>query len=203
MTQIYKIYMNESQLILADFVPKKLKNAQTIGLQDIEIEKLFQASTNKNSVATTYLYVGPNIEECFKEIIQQVNIIKAAGGLVKNGDGNYLFIHRLGKWDLPKGKVEENEKMKEAAVREVEEECGIKINFLGPKLVSSYHTYIMRGKLVIKQTNWYEMGVNKVPKLIPQLEEDITDARWIAKNDLDAIKENTYPLIADLLKFIK
>lgn len=195
--------MNESQLILADFVPKKLKHAQTIGLQDIEIEKLFQASTNKNSAAKTYLYVAPNIEECFKEILQQVNIIKAAGGLVKNGDGDYLFIHRLGKWDLPKGKVEENEKMKEAAVREVEEECGIKINYLGPKLISSYHTYVMRGKVVIKQTNWYEMGVNKAPKLIPQLEEDITDARWIAKNDIKAIKENTYPLIADLLKFIK
>ena len=195
--------MNESQLILADYVPKKIKNVQTIGLQDIDIEKLFQASNNKNSVPTTYLYVGPQIEELFKEILQKVNIIKAAGGLVKNGDGHYLFIHRLGKWDLPKGKVEENEKMKEAAVREVEEECGISISYLGPKLVSSYHTYTMRGKLVIKQTNWYEMGVNKAPKLIPQLEEDITDARWIAKNDLDAIKENTYPLIADLLKFIK
>ncbi|MEJ5056399.1 NUDIX domain-containing protein [Sphingobacterium sp. MYb382] len=195
--------MNESQLILADFVPKKTKNTQTIGLQDIEIEKLFQASTNKSSVPTTYLYVGPQIEERFRELLQKVNIIKAAGGLVKNGDGHYLFIHRLGKWDLPKGKVEENEKMKEAAVREVEEECGIKINYLGPKLVSTYHTYLMRGKLVIKQTNWYDMGVNKVPKLIPQLEEDITEARWIDKNELAPIQENTYPLIADILKHIK
>jgi len=195
--------MNESQLILADFVPKKTKNTQTIGLQDIEIEKLFQASNNKSSIPTTYLYVGPQIEERFKELLQKVNIIKAAGGLVKNGDGHYLFIHRLGKWDLPKGKVEENEKMKEAAVREVEEECGIKINYLGQKLVSTYHTYTMRGKLVIKQTNWYDMGVNKVPKLVPQLEEDITEARWVDKNELAPIEANTYPLIADILKHIK
>jgi len=200
MAQIYKIYMNESQLILADFVPKKLSIVQTIGLQDIDLEKLFQASKNKTSKDTTYLYVHPEAEKVFKAILQKSNIIKAAGGIVKNGDGEYLFIHRLGKWDLPKGKVEDNEKMRDAAVREVEEECGIKINYLGAKLHTTYHTYIMRGKFVLKQTNWYDMGVNKSPKLIPQLEEDITEARWISSEDLDTVKENTYPLIAQLIK---
>lgn len=32
-----------------------------------------------------------------------------------------------------KGKVESHEKMREAAVREVEEECGLKIDYLGKK----------------------------------------------------------------------
>ncbi|MFD1768184.1 NUDIX hydrolase [Sphingobacterium suaedae] len=192
--------MNECQLILADFVPKKLSIVQTIGLQDIDLEKLFQASKNKTSKGLTYLYVHPDIELVFKSILQKNNIIKAAGGVVKNGEGKYLFIHRLGKWDLPKGKVEDNEKMKEAAVREVEEECGIRINYLGPKVQTTYHTYVMRGKLVLKQTNWYEMGVNKSPKLVPQTEEDITDARWLGKGELTSVKENTYPLIAQIIK---
>ncbi|GHE48518.1 hypothetical protein GCM10017764_34410 [Sphingobacterium griseoflavum] len=200
MAQIYKIYMNESQLILADFVPKKLTIVQTIGLQDIDLEKLFQASKNKATKETTYLYVHPDAEKVFRSLLQKNNIIKAAGGIVKNGEGEYLFIHRLGKWDLPKGKVEENEKMRDAAVREVEEECGIKINYLGAKLHTTYHTYVMRGKFVLKQTNWYDMGANKSPKLIPQLEEDITDARWISRDDLEIVKENTYPLIAQLIK---
>ena len=126
-------------------------------------------------------------------------IIKAAGGLVKNGEGDYLFIHRLGKWDLPKGKVEPNEKMREAAVREVEEECGIHIDYLGPKLQTTYHTYMMRGRFVLKQTKWYEMGVNKVPELIPQAEEDITDARWLAKDEFDRVLANTYPLIEQIV----
>ncbi|MFD2595942.1 NUDIX hydrolase [Sphingobacterium griseoflavum] len=192
--------MNESQLILADFVPKKLTIVQTIGLQDIDLEKLFQASKNKATKETTYLYVHPDAEKVFRSLLQKNNIIKAAGGIVKNGEGEYLFIHRLGKWDLPKGKVEENEKMRDAAVREVEEECGIKINYLGAKLHTTYHTYVMRGKFVLKQTNWYDMGANKSPKLIPQLEEDITDARWISRDDLEIVKENTYPLIAQLIK---
>jgi len=200
MAQIYKIYMNESQLILADFLPKKLSSVQTIGLQDIDLEKLFQASKQKSTKDIIYLYIHPEIEKVLKSILQKLEIIKAAGGLVKNGEGEYLFIHRLGKWDLPKGKVENNEKMKEAAVREVEEECGIRINYLGSKLQTTYHTYTMRGKLVLKQTNWYEMGVNKSPKLIPQTEEDITEARWIAKGDFGVVLENTYPLIAHIIQ---
>lgn len=192
--------MNECQLILADFLPKKLPNVQTIGLQDIDLEKLFQASKHKTTKGITYLYIHRDIKKVFKSIVQNLEIIKAAGGLVKNGDGAYLFIHRLGKWDLPKGKVEDNEKMREAAVREVEEECGIRIEYLGPKLQTTYHTYMMRGKFVLKQTNWYEMGVNKSPKLIPQTEEDITEARWIDKDDFDMVRENTYPLIAQIVK---
>ncbi|NGM67033.1 NUDIX domain-containing protein [Sphingobacterium sp. SGR-19] len=202
MAQIYKIYMNESQLILADFLPKKLSNIQTIGLQDIDLEKLFQASKQKATKGITYLYIHRDVEKVFKSISQKPEIIKAAGGLVKNGEGEYLFIHRLGKWDLPKGKVENNEKMKETAVREVEEECGIRINYLGPKLQTTYHIYMMRGNFVLKQTNWYEMGVNKSPKLIPQTEEDITEAKWIGKKDFDTVLENTYPLIAQILKSV-
>src|SRR5690606_21747075 len=134
MAQIYKIYMNESQLILADFLPKKLPHVQTIGLQELDLEKLFQASKRKTTKGIIYLYIHPDMEKVFKTLLQQLEIIKAAGGLVKNGAGEFLFIHRLGKWDLPKGKLENKEKMREAAVREVEEECGIHIDYLGKKL---------------------------------------------------------------------
>lgn len=202
MAQIYKINMNESLLILADFVPKKLSNVQTIGLQEIDLEKLFDASKNKADKSQNYLFVHPEIDRIFKELLVNIDVIKAAGGLVKNGEGAYLFIHRLGKWDLPKGKVEESEKMKDAAVREVEEECGLKIDYLGPKIHTSYHTYSMRGKFVLKQTNWYEMGVNKSPKLIPQLEEDITEAIWVDPKNLNPIRANTYALILDIIKGI-
>lgn len=194
--------MNESQLILADFLPKKTQPVQTIGLQDIDLGKLFTDSQEKNNKGITYLYIHPEVEKVLNSILQNSNIIKAAGGIVKNGEGDYLFIHRLGKWDLPKGKVENGEKMRQAAVREVEEECGLKIDYLGPKASTTYHTYQMNGKVVLKQTNWYEMGVNEVPKLIPQLEEDITKAKWVSKSDFQKITNNTYPLIADIVKEI-
>ncbi|MCY4780170.1 NUDIX domain-containing protein [Sphingobacterium sp. UT-1RO-CII-1] len=192
--------MNESQLILADFIIKNTQNVQTIGLQDLDLYKLFKASQQKVTKEIIHLYIHPEVDKVFDSLIQNSHIIKAAGGLVKNGDGDYLFIERLGKWDLPKGKVENGEKMREAAIREVEEECGLKINYLGPKLTTTYHTYQVGDKLVLKQTNWYEMGVNDAPKLIPQLEEDITKAKWLKKSDFQKVLKNTYPLIADILK---
>ncbi|WP_256962594.1 NUDIX hydrolase [Sphingobacterium cellulitidis] len=194
--------MNQSLLILADFTPRIKENVQTIGLQDIDLEKLFNDSAH-NSDKSVYLYIHPDIRKVFKKILSTTRIIKAAGGLVTNGNGEYLFIHRLGKWDLPKGKVEEGEKMKDAALREVEEECGIKVDYLGKKIATTYHTYYMRNKFVLKQTKWYNMGVNKIPKLTPQLEEDIDQAEWLKASDLKKVKDNTYPLILEIVDTIK
>ncbi|WP_379021202.1 NUDIX hydrolase [Parapedobacter deserti] len=152
-----------------------------------------------HAAPVTYFLLIKKPKDIFSSIKKQVKVIKAAGGLVKNGDGNYLFIYRLGKWDLPKGKIDAGESMKQAAVREVEEECGIKVDYLGTKLMTSYHVYVMKGELVLKKTNWYEMAVNKVPKLKPQLEEDITEAAWLSKGKFNKVRKNTYPLIADIL----
>lgn len=193
--------MNQNLLILADCIPPHLVNPQTIGLQEIDIEKLFKASaTNLDTV--TYLLVLPDPTSLFRQLLENMKVIKAAGGIVKNGHGEYLFIHRLGKWDLPKGKLEEDEKTRSAAKREVEEECGVKVDYLGVKFSTTYHTYTMRGKVVLKQTNWYEMGINKSPELIPQLEEDIDEAAWVDVEDFNTILGNTYPLIADIAKKI-
>ena len=198
MAQIYKIYMNQSALVFADYTPENLANIQSIDHQYLDIEKLFK-ETKTNRAPITYLVVSDNPADCFDAVISKLKVIKAAGGLVKNGKGHYLFIFRLGKWDLPKGKVDSGESMKKAAVREVEEECGVKIDYLGPKIISSYHVYQLKGEVVVKKTNWYEMGVNKVPKLKPQYEEDITEAVWLPKDQFSKVMENTYPLIGDVL----
>lgn len=194
--------MNQSLLILADFAPSIKNNAQTIGIQDLDLEKLFNSVVNKNN-QTTFLFVKDNIKDVFLKLINPIKMIRAAGGVVRNGEGEYLFIHRLGKWDLPKGKVDDGEKMPEAAVREVEEECGIKVNYRGKKVTTTYHTYYMKGSFVLKKTKWYDMGVNNSPKLTPQLEEDITQAIWLNKSDLNKIRENTYPLINDIIDKIE
>jgi len=201
MAQIYKIYMNESVLVIADFVPGTRSNFQSIDHQDLDLKKLFRQS-KENKLPQTYFILKKNADDFFDSVKKDIKLIKAAGGVVKNGKGKYLFIYRLGKWDLPKGKVDEGESMREAAVREVEEECGIKVDYLGLKLATTYHTYLLKGELVLKKTNWYEMGVNKVPKLKPQYEEDITEAVWLGADRFDQIRENTYPLIGDILDAI-
>ena len=198
MAQIYKIYMNQSVLVLADYPPKNQSDIQSIDHQYLDIEKLFK-ETKANHTAITYFVQLENPGDYFSLIKKKLKVIKAAGGFVKNGYGDYLFIYRLGKWDLPKGKVDAGESMKKAAVREVEEECGIQVDYLGQKLVTSYHTYQLKGEVVLKKTNWYEMGVNKAPKLKPQHEEDITEAIWLPKDKFSKVLKNTYPLIAEVL----
>jgi len=133
--------MNESVLILTDRRPENLPQTQFIEIQEIELEKLFKQSTT-DKIPVTYLYVNQDFRTVFIKIKGNTKVIKAAGGLVKNGRGEYLFIHRLNRWDLPKGKVEPNEKMRKAAVREVEEECGIKVDSVKDLQQSSSSSYL-------------------------------------------------------------
>ncbi len=193
--------MNQSALVVADFVPQNPTPVQSIDHQYLDLEKLFK-QTKENAAPVTYFVLIKNPDSLLSLIKKRVKVIKASGGLVKNGKGEFLFIHRLGKWDLPKGKVDEGESMRKAAVREVEEECGISVDYLGRKLATTYHMYFMKGELVLKKTNWYEMGVNKVPKLTPQLEEDITEAIWLRSDKFEKVRKNTYPLIADILDIV-
>ncbi len=135
-----------------------------------------------------------------KEVKKSVPLIEAAGGLVENENNEYLFIYRNDKWDLPKGKIEKKERVKEAAVREVEEECGIKVDKLEKKICNTYHTYIYKGEVVIKKTYWFNMRCKGQSKLVPQKEEGITDARWFKADDIGLILPNTFPSILDVLK---
>ncbi len=135
-----------------------------------------------------------------KRVRQSVTLIEAAGGLVKNEKKAFLFIYRNDKWDLPKGKIEKAETVKEAAVREVEEECSITVNKLGKKLCKTYHVYVSKGEVVLKKTYWYNMKCKGQNKLKPQREEGITDVRWFKRDDIDPILANTFPSIMDVLE---
>ncbi|MFC6098564.1 NUDIX hydrolase [Olivibacter domesticus] len=190
--------MNESVLIVADFMPSTLNGYQQIDLQTFDIVDLYKKCKQVDQVIN-YLLLVEDPKATLKEIKKQVKVIHAAGGLVKNGEGKLLFIYRLGKWDLPKGKVDPGEKSRTTAVREVQEECGIKVDYLGEKIMSSYHIYEMKGIIVLKRTKWYEMAVNNTPKLVPQISEDITQAKWLRKDDLAKVLKNTYRLIGDVL----
>ena len=148
-----------------------------------------------------FFYVLCNDPKSFlKEVKKGLPLIEAAGGLVENENNEYLFIYRNDKWDLPKGKIEKKERIKDAAVREVEEECGIKVNKLEKKICSTYHTYIYKGEVVLKKTYWFNMRCKGQNKLVPQKEEGITDARWFKNYDIGLILDNTFPSILDVLK---
>lgn len=136
----------------------------------------------------------------WQQFVSQFLLIRAAGGIVSNEVGEILFIYRLDKWDLPKGKVEDGEELELAALREVEEECSIHNLELRNHLITTYHTYSLKGEQVLKSTDWYVMKHMGNEQPIPQLIEGISDAKWIGRerwNEL--VLSNTFPSVQDVL----
>lgn len=134
-----------------------------------------------------------------KLFFKHFTIIEAAGGIVQNSKKELLFILRLGKWDLPKGKMEKAEKPDDCALREVEEETGVSRLQLKRKVGETYHTYDEFGKHILKISHWYYMTCPANQALVPQTEESITEAKWIPTKNIKEPIANTYPSIKDIL----
>jgi 8-oxo-dGTP pyrophosphatase MutT (NUDIX family) len=132
---------------------------------------------------------------------KKFKLIEAAGGIVINSSGQILFIFRNGKWDLPKGKVDDNETLEQAAIREIYEECLIEELKILDKLPSTYHTYQLNNQSILKITHWFLITCNNWSKMKPQTEEGITDLKWFNKNQLSEPLSNTYPNIHYLINY--
>ena len=127
--------------------------------------------------------------------------IEAAGGIVRNRKKEYLFIKRLGVWDLPKGKLHKREPVQDGALREVTEETGLTNLAIAKQLPSTYHIYTDRkGREILKETYWFEMMSYEDQLLVPQLEEDITEVKWFTAGVLDIPLQNTYASLRQLLE---
>jgi 8-oxo-dGTP pyrophosphatase MutT (NUDIX family) len=126
-------------------------------------------------------------------------VIEAAGGAVKNSEGKLLLIHRRGKWDLPKGKIDKGETPELAAVREVEEECGISGLKIIRTLSPTYHTYKEGEQLILKKTYWYEMSCSDTKQLVPQTEEGITKCEWRSNDGVAEAMQNTFHSVEEVV----
>lgn len=135
----------------------------------------------------------------FDNFARNFRIIHAAGGIVRNEQEAILMIYRLDKWDFPKGKVEAGEQYAEAAIREVEEETGLKDITLGEPLPSTFHTYELRGEPILKETHWYAMRAHS-QLLTPQTVEDITEAVWVPFEEVRQKLEQSYLSLKALWK---
>lgn len=133
-----------------------------------------------------------HLQDEWRFFLSKFKVITAAGGLVKNQMNQLLFIYRGQKWDLPKGRIEKGEILKETAIREVEEECGVTNVSINRFLLKTYHVFYVAKEVMLKETFWYEMETTYSGTLQPQLEEGITIATFIEESDLDKMFENTY-----------
>jgi 8-oxo-dGTP pyrophosphatase MutT (NUDIX family) len=128
--------------------------------------------------------------------------IIAAGGLVTNPQGQILWIFRRGFWDLPKGKLDEGETIQTCAVREVEEETGIKNIRLHELLKFTNHTYFDThlNQEVIKRTYWFHMTIPAAQIGIPQISEDIEKIEWHSLATANHCLDQTYPTIIEVIE---
>jgi 8-oxo-dGTP pyrophosphatase MutT (NUDIX family) len=127
--------------------------------------------------------------------------IEAAGGIVRNKN-KYLFIYRNEVWDLPKGKIEKKETPRIAAVREIQEECGLKKVNIEISLPTTFHVYYAYGDYWIKKTHWFYCSTHE-SHTQPQLEEGITDIRWFSKDKLDPLKQSTFASLKAVIESIQ
>ena len=153
---------------------------------------------NEEDDFTAFMY-GNDYDTMMDEIESNFTLVTAAGGYVKNPNGETLFIYRRGKWDLPKGKAEANESARQTALREVTEETGITSLSITDELDSSYHIYPENGNLILKQTYWFAMKTDLLQDGTPQAEEDISEIKWLKGSDINEVLNNTYPSVVDVV----
>ena len=136
--------------------------------------------------------VHKNEDKLLKNFLKLLPNVVAGGGKAYNAKNEILFIYRNDKWDLPKGRVEKGEKIKETAVREVQEECGISNVIVHEFLITTHHIFYYNEKIKLKETHWFHMKLNNREILTPQLEEGITDAVFKNKEDSVRALQNSY-----------
>lgn len=198
MGQKYEVFVGDFHLKLMKNQEEKPTNSQSVSTHESALQLLDKAFHNE--LNGKYLYFVQDCEAALELLLKSYKHIEAAGGIVSNENHEYLAIKRLGVWDLPKGKIESGEAVAEAAVREVEEECGVTNLNLQRFISRTFHGYIMKGKKILKTTHWFEMSTEFQSELTPQLEEDITEVEWMTKQDFRDNLEASYPTITLLVR---
>lgn len=199
-----KIYFNDKPLFLCDTVDEIIEpymhHDDAVFIDELDphtIKTMLHEMQQEKVHAGVFLH--PDLEELKKAFFKKFVLVKAAGGLVINEQKEWLLIFRLGKWDLPKGKLDKGEKLETCAVREVEEETGLKNVKLQKPIGITWHTYHEGTRFILKESHWYKMKVKGAQILVPQTEEDILEVKWVKPSGLDEYLSHTYPSVADVL----
>lgn len=193
-----KIFFNDRHIKL------DAKSFATVGyatveyFTDVEQLRAFVDKFIADETAPDACILADDVQALEKAFLSLFPIINAAGGLIHDGDDEYLVIDRKGVPDLPKGKAEQGEGPVQTAMREVAEETGLQGVNVMDRIQDTFHTYMLDGRLVLKRTVWFSMSVPGRPKLTPEAEEDITCARWVSRKQMKEEAEKTYKSLRDI-----
>ena len=201
---MYRIFINEIPLVISDR-QEDFSALRNLMLMDDSADSLLKSvemleHSEKGRKNFGIFIPCTQADAVFSRFRKHFQEITAGGGIVRNREGHLLLIKRQGKWDLPKGKKDRGESIEQAALREVEEECGISpLKMVGLRC-KSYHTYHLEGKRILKTTYWYDMEYHNGRPAVPQEEENITEVAWFDPRDIAPEKLDTYNSIRDVLK---
>ena len=199
-----KIYFGNKPVFLCDEVNAEIHeymhHPDAIFIDEINAPAI---NTLMHEIAKPEFHAGIIWHKVFQKLktafFRHFELVQAGGGLVENEKNEILMIFRRGKWDLPKGKLDKGESLEACAIREVREETGIKYIELGEKAITTYHTYDEFGKHILKESHWYHMTGKADEKPVPQVEEGITDIRWVPRSKLEKYRKETYAAISQVL----
>ena len=191
---MYKVFINKLSIILTS-KNKSLSQENSFLLSSITLNEILKKVRKHKKI---FLY-HPKKSELLKVFKSKIKVIFASGGIVKNDNNQILFIYRRGKWDLPKGKAEKGESIRETAVREVIEETGIEKLKIDKYFSNTFHIVRNNKKYFLKETSWFLMSSNFKGKLKPQLKEGIKSVKWKTFDDAKKIKKKTYGNISIIL----
>jgi len=186
---MYKVFVNESPLILTNKLSETDKGKYFL-LNETAIMEAIDALAKKK-LAIAYIY-HPNNEELLKKFSKKIPIVVAAGGVVTNKEGKVLFIYRNDKWDLPKGKLDKGESIPEAAIREVEEETGVRGLKIENSLQTTYHIFKRNDIYKLKEVHWFAMKTSYKGPLKGQKSEGIMKVKWKGPKKIKKALENSY-----------
>jgi ADP-ribose pyrophosphatase YjhB (NUDIX family) len=196
-----KIYYGSKVIRLTNYFPLT-EPADTMVLyydQGVNLVYRFIEFAENRSFSTFFLWSGSRYGEMKEQFFSFFKTIEAAGGVVRNEKNEILVIFRNGKWDLPKGKIDKRkETIKQAALREVKEETGIKALLIKGKLLTTYHIFFRKERMILKPTYWFEMFADSSSKLVPETKENISRVIWVKKEEIPGILQNTYHSLEEL-----
>ena len=193
---MYKIFVSDKPIILTTEIEKET-NFKNYLLKTVKLGSVIR-TLNRTSLQEARL-IHKNKNKILKKFLKKLPNVIAGGGKVYNDNGDILFIFRNGKWDLPKGKAEGKETIDQTAIREVEEETGVKGLKISKPLEMTYHIFKRNGRYRIKITYWFEMKTNYTGKLTAQEKEGITKVTWLNREQTQEALKNSYANIKGLI----
>ena len=188
---MYKVFFNQKPILLTTDIISPKEDSPFFYVKFTNKKFIVQILKSKK-VKTLYLF-HPKEDKLWYYFLNMFKLIEAAGGLVRNlKTDHFLFIFRNKKWDLPKGRINKNEHVKDAAIREVEEETGVENLSITKPINTTYHIFKRNGKYRLKKTFWYLMETHYDGELTPEIKEGIEKAIWIDKKLIVSLRSEMY-----------